>query len=108
MTLIRNADLALPVVSLASDNLLDDLDTVMTLLNEMVDDVSEEASLIVANQLDAAGADERLEILKEFYGETFKSIRSLPRLRTVKRLYYKDSTRRWKSCAFTRRHPVNQ
>lgn len=72
MTLIRNADLALPVISLASDNLLDDLDTVMQLLNEVDDDISEDEYLIVANQLDATGADERLEILKEFYGETLK------------------------------------
>ena len=72
MTLIRNADLALPVMSLASDNLLDDLDTVMQLLNEVDDDVSEDEYLIVANQLDAVGADERLEILKEFYGETLQ------------------------------------
>lgn len=72
MTLIRNADLALPVISLASDNLLDDLDTVMQLLNEVDDDISEDEYLIVANQLDAVGADERLEILKEFYGETLQ------------------------------------
>ena len=72
MTLIRNADLILPVISLASDNLLDDLDTVMQLLNEVDDDVSENAYFIVANQLDTVGADERLEILKEFYGETLQ------------------------------------
>lgn len=72
MTLIRNADLVLPVISLASDNLLDDLDTVMQLLNEVDDDVPEDGYLIVANQLDAVGADERLEILKEFYGETLQ------------------------------------
>ncbi len=72
ITLIRNADLALPVISLASDNLLDDLDMVMQLLNEVDDDLSADEHLIVANQLDAGGADERLEILKEFYGETFQ------------------------------------
>ncbi len=72
MTLIRNADLVLPVISLASDNLLDDLDTVMQLLNEVDDGISEDEYLIVANQLDAVGADERLEILKEFYGETLQ------------------------------------
>ena len=72
ITLIRNADLALPVISLASDNLLDDLDTVMQLLNEVDDDLSADEHLIAANQLDAGGADERLEILKEFYGETFQ------------------------------------
>ena len=72
LTLIRNADLALPVVSLASDNLLEDLDMVMAILNEVDEDVSEDAYLIVANQLDAAGADERLDIFKEFYGEMFQ------------------------------------
>ena len=72
LTLTRNADIALPVVSLASDNLLDDLDMVMALLNEADRDTPENGHLIVANQLDAVGADERLEILKEFYGETFQ------------------------------------
>ena len=72
MTLIRNADLVLPIISLASDNLLDDLDTVAQLLNEIEDDLSEGEYHLVANQLDAGGADERLEILKEFYGETFQ------------------------------------
>ena len=72
LTLTRNADIALPVVSLASDNLLDDLDMVMALLNEADREPPENGHLIVANQLDAAGADERLEILKEFYGETFQ------------------------------------
>ena len=72
ITLIRHADLALPVISLASDNLLDDLDTVMQIFNEVDDDLSADEHLIVANQLDAGGADERLEILKEFYGETFQ------------------------------------
>lgn len=72
LTLTRNADIALPVVSLASDNLLDDLDMVMALLNEADREPPENGHLIVANQLDAVGADERLEILKEFYGETFQ------------------------------------
>ena len=72
LTLTRNADIALPVVSLASDNLLDDLDMVMTLLNETDRDPPENGHLIIANQLDAVDADERLEILKEFYGETFQ------------------------------------
>ena len=72
LTLTRSADIALPVVSLASDNLLDDLDMVMALLNEADREPPENGHLIVANQLDAVGADERLEILKEFYGETFQ------------------------------------
>ena len=72
LTLTRNSDIALPVVSLSSDNLLDDLDMVTALLNETDRDTPENGHLIIANQLDAVGADERLEILKEFYGETFQ------------------------------------
>ena len=72
LTLTRNADLVLPIVSLASDNLLDDLDMVVTFLEEADRDTPENGHLIVANQLDAAGAEERLEILKEFYDETFQ------------------------------------
>ena len=72
LTLTRNADIALPVVSLASDNLLDDLDMVTALLNEADREPPENGHLIIANQLDAVDADERLEILKEFYGETFQ------------------------------------
>ena len=72
LTLTRNADLALPVMSLASDNLLDDLDMVVAFLKEADWDTPENGHLIVANQLDAAGAEERLEILKEFYDDTFQ------------------------------------
>ena len=72
LTLTRNADIALPVVSLASDNLLDDLDMVTALLDEADREPPENGHLIVANQLDAVGADARLEILKEFYGEAFQ------------------------------------
>ncbi len=71
LTLARNADLRWVVLSLASDNLLDDLDMVIALLNEADIDTPENGSLIVANQLDAAGADERLDILKEFYADAF-------------------------------------
>ena len=60
------------MLSLASDNLLDDLDAVTALLNEADNDTPENGQLIVANQMDVAGADERLEILTEFYGETFQ------------------------------------
>lgn len=72
LTLTRNADLALPIVSLASDNLLDDLDMVAAFLEEADRDTPENGHLLVANQLDAVGAEERLEILKEFYDETFQ------------------------------------
>ena len=72
LTLTRNADIPLPVISLASDNLLDDLDVVTALLDEANRETPENGMLIVANQLDAAGASERLDILKEFYGEVFR------------------------------------
>ena len=72
LTLTRNADLVLPIVSLASDNLLDDLDTVIAFLKEADREISESRPLVVANQLDTIGAEERLEILKEFYEDTFQ------------------------------------
>ena len=72
LTLTRNADLPLPVISLASDNLLDDIDVVVSLLNEADREDADNGCLIVANQLDAAGAAERLDILKEFYGDVFR------------------------------------
>lgn len=72
LTLTRNADLPLPVISLASDNLLDDLDVVVALLDEADRETPENGTLIVANQLDASGAAERLDILKEFYGDIYR------------------------------------
>ena len=72
LTLTRNADLPLPVISLASDNLLDDLDVIVALLDDADRETPENGTLIVANQLDAAGAGERLDILEEFYGDIFR------------------------------------
>ena len=72
LTLTRNADIPLPVISLASDNILDDLDVIVALLDEANRETPENGTLIVANQLDAVGASERLDILKEFYGEVFR------------------------------------
>ena len=71
LTLVRNADLCLGVVSLANDNLLDELDMILTVLNDQRSDAedNEVDYLIVANQVDTPGASERLEILTEFYGE---------------------------------------
>ncbi|MDE0635121.1 MAG: 50S ribosome-binding GTPase [Candidatus Poribacteria bacterium] len=71
LTLVRNADLRLGVVSLASDGLLDELDVVLTVFNDQKDDVEDDEGryLVVANQLDAPGAPDRLEILTEFYGD---------------------------------------
>ena len=72
LTLIRNADIPLPIISLASDNILDDLDVMVALLDEANCETPENGTLIVANQLDAAGASERLDIFKEFYGDVFR------------------------------------
>lgn len=71
LTLVRNADLCLGVVSLANDNLLDELDTVLSVFNEQRGDEQngELGYIVVANQLDTPGADERLDILSEFYGD---------------------------------------
>lgn len=71
MTLIRNCDLCLNVVSLASDDLLDELELVLNtfknLQGETEDEEPIETHIVAANQLDTDGAEERLEILKEFY-----------------------------------------
>ncbi len=67
LTLVRNADLCLGVISLANDNLLDELDIVLSVLNEQRGD--ELGYIFVANQIDAPDANDRLEILTEFYGD---------------------------------------
>lgn len=72
LKLTRNADIPMPVISLASDNLLDDIDMVLSLLNEAGRKAADDGYFVVANQLDAVGASERLDILKEFYGEAFR------------------------------------
>lgn len=71
LTLIRNADLCLGVISLANDNLLDELDTVLSIFTEQRGDAVEDelGYIVVANQLDTPGANDRLEILTEFYGD---------------------------------------
>ncbi len=71
LTLVRNADLCLGVVSLANDGLLDELDIVLTVFNDQRGDAEDDevGYLVVTNQLDASGASDRLEILTEFYGE---------------------------------------
>ncbi len=71
LTLIRNADLCLGVISLANDNLLDELDDVLSVISDQRgdEDENELGYIVVANQLDTPGADDRLEILTEFYGD---------------------------------------
>ena len=106
LTLTRSADLVLPIVSLASDNLLDDLDMVVAFLKEADYGTSENGHLVVANQLDAAGAEDRLEILKEFYDDTFQIHPISAETVQAKRRYRKQSIRNWIFCAFTPRHPA--
>ncbi len=71
LTLVRNADLCLGVVSLANDNLLDELETVLTVFNDQRGETDDDSLgyVVVANQLDTPGATDRLDILTEFYGE---------------------------------------
>lgn len=71
LTLIRNADLCLGVISLANDNLLDELEAVLSVISDQREDAdeSELGYIFVANQLDTPGANDRLEILTEFYGD---------------------------------------
>ncbi len=71
LTLVRNCDLCLTVVSLASDDILEELELVLTTLKNLHEETEEplQSCIVVANQSDTEGAEERLEILTEFYGE---------------------------------------
>ena len=80
--IIRNADAALLVVDLSDPDLLEDLETT---LGQVADakvqlDQAEfpnvpgwlrKRTLLVANKIDASGAPEDLEILRDLYGERF-------------------------------------
>ncbi len=87
--LVRNADLVFLVVSLASDEVLDQVEIVKSKLAEAkiqiegvagrLDDADEGFSAnftktvwIIANQADEGGAADRLEILCEFYADDFQ------------------------------------
>jgi ribosome-interacting GTPase 1 len=81
--LIRRTDTALLVADLAEDALLEEVEGVLERLGESrvllgadPPDTSEPGvvslrTLFVANKRDAPGADERCEILREFYGRRF-------------------------------------
>jgi len=80
---IREADRALLVVDLSDPDLLEDLETTLAqLANAKVQLGEGEApnipgwlskkTLLVANKLDASGAPDDLEILKELYGNRFR------------------------------------
>jgi ribosome-interacting GTPase 1 len=79
--LIRNADLALVVVDLAADEVLDQVEQVKGLLSEhkirlvkqaaassAEEAVTEKRALLVGNKADFDGAKERAILLSEFYG----------------------------------------
>lgn len=81
LTLVRNADLCLGVVSLANDNILDELDILLSVIKEQrgnnieedekdgEENTNEEKPTVIANQVDTLDAQDRLEILTEFYGD---------------------------------------
>ena len=79
--IIRNADLILLVVNLGSDSVLEETEEVRQRLSQFkisleVDEEQGEGwvykkTLMVGNKIDVEGADERLEILGELYGEKF-------------------------------------
>lgn len=81
---VRSADAALLVVDLGSDDLIDAAETALDRLSqahtELVGDrpfdVEDEAvrhvkTLLVANKADAAGAADRLEVVREWFGPRF-------------------------------------
>ena len=91
LDLARNADMLLVVVNLAGDDVLDEVEIVNSQLEDSkikirgnVNSVEVEEpdalsvnstsklGLVVANQMDDSNASDRLEILTEFYGETFQ------------------------------------
>src|SRR5919107_769211 len=82
--LVRSADAALLVVDLGSDDVADAAESVLQrmaenhaeLVGELPFDVEDETihhvkTLMVANKLDAEGAGDRLEVLREWFGPRF-------------------------------------
>ncbi len=87
--IIRQAELALLIADLGTDELLDEIEDVLTLLGnsrirlQSVEKPEEEPNLmdykktlVVANKCDAPGAALKLEILKEFFGSRFNILTS--------------------------------
>lgn len=93
--LIRSVDLILIIADLSQDNILDRMEFIIEKLRsvkiELIDNkdivragsprpyVTYKKTIVAANKLDAAGAEDNLAILKEFYGKYFiiKEISSL-------------------------------
>jgi ribosome-interacting GTPase 1 len=83
-SIVRQADLALLVADLSSDAMLDEIESVQTLLGDSrirlsgkqrpeagEDPVVSRPALVAANKCDVADAPANLEILKEFFGDRF-------------------------------------
>ncbi|MCD4784134.1 MAG: TGS domain-containing protein [Candidatus Eremiobacteraeota bacterium] len=83
--LIRNADVAILVADLSNPDILDNLDNLISILEDgritltreflkekPVPGFSKKKTLLAANKMDIEIAGEHLEILKEFFGEKFK------------------------------------
>jgi len=66
-TTVRNADAVLWVLDLSDDDLLDKLEETRTLLADGHADLESKKVLLVANKMDAPGADERAGIIAEVY-----------------------------------------
>ncbi len=82
--LVRQADLALLIADLGTDELLDEIESVLSILEESRIRLSGEAepdneekaaalrrTLMAANKCDAHGAPDNLKILREFFGSRF-------------------------------------
>ena len=91
LDLARNSDILLIIVNLGGDDVLDEVGVVTSKLkaakiviarevhgdgvdenSSFTESSSSKPALIVANQIDVPNASDRLEILSEFYGETFE------------------------------------
>ena len=85
--IIRNADAALLVVDLSDPDLLEDLETTLGQVANAKVQLDQEVlpsvpgwlrkrTLLVANKIDASGAPEDFEILRDLYGERFAMTRT--------------------------------
>ncbi len=86
--LVRQADLVILVANLSTDDMLDEVENVLSILNKSRIQLSENPrpvdgeglvevcrSMLAANKCDAPGAEASLEILREFYGSRFEILR---------------------------------
>jgi ribosome-interacting GTPase 1 len=79
LSVVRGAEAALLVVDLSADSLLDDLEAVfqafdlrhVTFVGQQSDDRDRIRCRILANKIDAPGAAERLDLLREMIGDRF-------------------------------------